>query len=417
MRLNWHVAEGDAIIANQILVHSEGPARALLTGERTALNFLQLLSGTATAAHAYVALLKGTHCRLLDTRKTIPGLRTAQKYAVRVGGGHNHRMGLFDGILIKENHIMAAGSIAPAVAAARRVRQPQCRWRSRSKIWMQLQQAIDAGADIAMLDEFPLPAMREGVARQRRGGAALEARGLGRHHRRERFARLPRPAWTSFRSAASPSTCTPWTCRCASNCKTTGRFMPDELRVDTESQIGLQRQIRQQLVAGIFAGRFQPGQRLPSSRQLARSLGVARNTVLLAYQELIAEGHVVARPRSGLYLNESLTKGLGSVGGRSEVAGPRPATDWSKQLRRRPRIAAVQRYPADWHTYPYPFIEGCFDRSLFPRREWQETSRIALSRRQIDLWSLDTGDADDPELVEQIRDQNPASARDSSSSG
>ncbi len=93
---------------------------SLLTGERTALNFLQLLSGTATAAHSYAALLAGTNCRLLDTRKTIPGLRTAQKYAVRVGGGHNHRMGLFDGILIKENHIMAAGSIASAVDAARR---------------------------------------------------------------------------------------------------------------------------------------------------------------------------------------------------------------------------------------------------------------------------------------------------------
>jgi nicotinate-nucleotide pyrophosphorylase (carboxylating) len=91
-----------------------------LTGERTALNFLQLLSGTASAAHTYAQLLAGTRCRLLDTRKTIPGLRTAQKYAVRVGGGHNHRMGLFDGILIKENHIAAAGSIARAVAAAKR---------------------------------------------------------------------------------------------------------------------------------------------------------------------------------------------------------------------------------------------------------------------------------------------------------
>ncbi len=106
--------------ADQLLFTVEGPARALLTAERTALNFLQLLSATATAAHSYAALLEGTNCRLLDTRKTIPGLRTAQKYAVRVGGGHNHRMGLFDGILIKENHIMAAGSIAEAVAQARR---------------------------------------------------------------------------------------------------------------------------------------------------------------------------------------------------------------------------------------------------------------------------------------------------------
>jgi nicotinate-nucleotide pyrophosphorylase (carboxylating) len=106
---DWRVREGDTISANQVLFSVDGPARALLTGERTALNFLQLLSGTATAAHHYARLLAGTRCRLLDTRKTLPGLRTAQKYAVRVGGGHNHRMGLFDGILIKENHIAAAG--------------------------------------------------------------------------------------------------------------------------------------------------------------------------------------------------------------------------------------------------------------------------------------------------------------------
>src|SRR3984957_10714216 len=118
VRFEPRVAEGEPVTPNQLLLTVEGPARALLTGERAALNFLQLLSATATAAHSYAALLQGTHCRLLDTRKTIPGLRSAQKYAVRVGGGHNHRMGLFDGILIKENHIMAAGSIAAAVAAA-----------------------------------------------------------------------------------------------------------------------------------------------------------------------------------------------------------------------------------------------------------------------------------------------------------
>src|SRR5476651_6739 len=120
VRFEWSAAEGDTLIADQILFHVDGPARALLTAERCALNFLQLLSGTATAAHTYAQLLAGTRCRLLDTRKTIPGLRTAQKYAVRVGGGHNHRMGLFDGILIKENHIAAAGAIALAVAAAKR---------------------------------------------------------------------------------------------------------------------------------------------------------------------------------------------------------------------------------------------------------------------------------------------------------
>ena len=163
VRLEWRVAEGDSVAANQPLVDLEGPARALLTGERTALNFLQLLSGTATAAHTNAALLEGTNCRLLDTRKTIPGLRSAQKYAVRVGGGHNHRMGLFDGILIKENHIMAAGSIAAAVAAAKRgsARVPI---EVEVENLSELQQAITAGADIAMLDDFSLDAMREAVA-------------------------------------------------------------------------------------------------------------------------------------------------------------------------------------------------------------------------------------------------------------
>ena len=163
VKFDWRVAEGDSVEADQILFSVDGPARALLTAERSALNFLQLLSGTASAAHTYAQLLAGTQCRLLDTRKTIPGLRTAQKYAVRVGGGHNHRMGLFDGILIKENHIAAAGSIARAVAAAKR---------SAAKVPVevevedlaQLQAVIDAGADIAMLDNFSLQAMREGVA-------------------------------------------------------------------------------------------------------------------------------------------------------------------------------------------------------------------------------------------------------------
>jgi nicotinate-nucleotide pyrophosphorylase (carboxylating) len=162
VRLEWQVAEGDCVGANQLLFAIDGPARALLTGERTALNFLQLLSGTATAAHSYAALLEGTNCRLLDTRKTIPGLRTAQKYAVKVGGGHNHRIGLFDGILIKENHIMAAGSIAMAVA---RAKQSGAAVPVEVEVenLAELTQAIDAGADIAMLDEFSMPAMREAV--------------------------------------------------------------------------------------------------------------------------------------------------------------------------------------------------------------------------------------------------------------
>jgi nicotinate-nucleotide pyrophosphorylase (carboxylating) len=163
VRLEWHITEGHAAAANQLLLTLEGPARALLTGERTALNFLQMLSATATAAHSYAALLEGTNCCLLDTRKTIPGLRSAQKYAVRVGGGHNHRMGLFDGILIKENHIMAAGSIAGAVAAAKRG-GAQVPVEVEVESFSELQQAIAAGADIAMLDDFSLPAMREAVA-------------------------------------------------------------------------------------------------------------------------------------------------------------------------------------------------------------------------------------------------------------
>ena len=163
MSFDWQVAEGDSVQANQRLFTVEGPARALLTGERCALNFLQLLSGTATAAHAYAVLLEGTNCRLLDTRKTIPGLRSAQKYAVRVGGGHNHRMGLFDGILIKENHIMAAGSIALAVAAAK-LEAGTVPIEVEVENLPQLQQAIDAGADIALLDNFSLPVMREAVA-------------------------------------------------------------------------------------------------------------------------------------------------------------------------------------------------------------------------------------------------------------
>jgi nicotinate-nucleotide pyrophosphorylase (carboxylating) len=163
VRLEWRVAEGDSVAANQILFTLDGPARALLTAERTALNFLQLLSGTATVAHAYAALLEGTKCRLLDTRKTIPGLRSAQKYAVRVGGGHNHRMGLFDGILIKENHLMAAGSIAEAVAAAKRG-PAQVPVEVEVENLAELRQAIAAGADIALLDNFALEALREAVA-------------------------------------------------------------------------------------------------------------------------------------------------------------------------------------------------------------------------------------------------------------
>jgi nicotinate-nucleotide pyrophosphorylase (carboxylating) len=163
VRVDWQVAEGAPVVADQILLTVAGPARALLTGERTALNFLQLLSATATAAHAYAVLIEDTVCRVLDTRKTIPGLRSAQKYAVRVGGGQNHRLGLFDAILIKENHIMAAGSIALAVACAR-ASAAGVSVEVEVENLQELREAIAAGADIALLDEFPLEAMREAVA-------------------------------------------------------------------------------------------------------------------------------------------------------------------------------------------------------------------------------------------------------------
>lgn len=178
VRIEWRISEGAAVAANQILFTMAGPARALLTGERTALNFLQLLSGTATAAHAFAERLAGTGCRLLDTRKTIPGLRTAQKYAVRVGGGQNHRMGLFDGILIKENHIMAAGSIAQAVAAARST-GTQVPVEVEVESVDECRQAIAAGADIVMLDEFPLEAMVQAVAINRNAPRPLKIEASG----------------------------------------------------------------------------------------------------------------------------------------------------------------------------------------------------------------------------------------------
>ena len=162
VRVQWGVTEGAAVVPGQLLFTVTGPARALLTAERTALNFLQCLSATATAARAYASLIADTACRVLDTRKTLPGLRQAQKYAVRVGGGRNHRIGLFDGILIKENHIMAAGSIGQAVASARAA-HPAVPVEVEVETLDELREAIAAGADIAMLDNFSLGDMREAV--------------------------------------------------------------------------------------------------------------------------------------------------------------------------------------------------------------------------------------------------------------
>lgn len=178
IRVEWKIEEGAQAMPNQLLFELSGPARGLLTGERSALNFLQLLSATATAAHSYAAAVAGTGCRILDTRKTIPGLRTAQKYATRIGGAHNHRMGLYDAILIKENHIMAAGSIANAVAAAKRG-FAGVSVEVEVETLAELQQAIDAQADIAMLDEFPMDELRKAVAMNRAAARPLQLEASG----------------------------------------------------------------------------------------------------------------------------------------------------------------------------------------------------------------------------------------------
>jgi nicotinate-nucleotide pyrophosphorylase (carboxylating) len=164
--IRWHFPDGSHVGADSILCELAGPARALLTGERTALNFLQLLSGTASVTQRYVAAVAGTECRILDTRKTIPGLRSAQKYAVRCGGGTNHRLGLYDMVLIKENHIAAAGSIAAAVTAARHA-APGVRVEVEAETLDQLRQGLDAHADLVMLDNFALEDVRAAVALNR----------------------------------------------------------------------------------------------------------------------------------------------------------------------------------------------------------------------------------------------------------
>lgn len=175
VRIEWHVADGDHVRANDVLCTMRGPARTLLTGERTALNFLQTLSGTATAARHHADIVAGTTCRILDTRKTLPGLRTAQKFAVAVGGCANHRIGLFDAVLIKENHIAAAGSIRAAVERARQI-APGVTVEVEVETFDELDQALAAGADVIMLDEFDLDGMRDAVARVA-GRAKLEASG------------------------------------------------------------------------------------------------------------------------------------------------------------------------------------------------------------------------------------------------
>ena len=175
VRVTWSARDADRVRTDQQLCTLEGPARALLTGERTALNFLQMLSATATVTSKYVDAVAGTKCRILDTRKTIPGLRVAQKYAIRCGGGTNHRIGLFDAILVKENHIAAAGSIANAVAESRRLKS-QVLLEVEVENLAQLREALDARVDRVLLDNFSLDQMREAV-QVTSGRTKLEASG------------------------------------------------------------------------------------------------------------------------------------------------------------------------------------------------------------------------------------------------
>ncbi len=161
--VEWQVKEGDSVAAEQVLCELHGPAQPLLTGERTALNFLQLLSAVASATRVCVDAITGTRAQVLDTRKTIPGLRLAQKYAVRVGGGTNHRMGLYDGILVKENHIVAAGGIAQAVQRARE-QSVTVLLEVEVENLVQAEEAMAAGADRLLLDNFAVGTIRDAVA-------------------------------------------------------------------------------------------------------------------------------------------------------------------------------------------------------------------------------------------------------------
>lgn len=179
VHVDWRCRDGDRVAAGATLCELEGPARGLLTGERTALNFLQTLSGTATATRTYVDIVAGTGCRILDTRKTLPGLRRAQKYAVRCGGGTNHRIGLYDGVLIKENHIAAAGSIAAAVASARNRAGPVL-IEIEVETLAEFHVALETDVDRIMLDEFDLDAMRDAVHLTRgRSGRRIELEASG----------------------------------------------------------------------------------------------------------------------------------------------------------------------------------------------------------------------------------------------
>jgi nicotinate-nucleotide pyrophosphorylase (carboxylating) len=175
VKIEWHVQDGDAVEPDQVLCHLSGPSRALLTGERNAMNFIQTLSGCATITAEYAKHLEGTNCRLLDTRKTIPGLRSALKYAVACGGGFNHRIGVFDAYLIKENHIIANGGIAQTIKNAKQL-NPGKPVEVETESLEELTEAIEAGADMIMIDNYTTDMMREAV-RINAGRAALENSG------------------------------------------------------------------------------------------------------------------------------------------------------------------------------------------------------------------------------------------------
>jgi len=176
VRLDWRVAEGQSVTPDTVLCAIAGPARALLTGERAALNFLQTLSAVATATRRYVDAVSGTRAAILDTRKTLPGLRIAQKYAVKTGGGMNHRIGLYDGILIKENHIAASGGVTAALAAARQIAPAGVWIQIEVETLGQLREALAAGAQMILLDNMNPAQMREAVTITA-GRARLEASG------------------------------------------------------------------------------------------------------------------------------------------------------------------------------------------------------------------------------------------------
>ena len=180
IEINWKVTDGEHVVPNQLICEINGQARALLTGERTALNFLQLLSGIATKVRLYADAVAGTRAEVVDTRKTLPGLRLAEKFAVKCGGGSNHRIGLYDAILIKENHILAAGSIAAAMAEAKRLAEAtggRCKFiQIEVETLNELDQALAAGAKMILLDNMSLDQLRQAVAITA-GNAVLEASG------------------------------------------------------------------------------------------------------------------------------------------------------------------------------------------------------------------------------------------------